>query len=117
MPKYINADDYKKLIEEEKAEVGPIEDKFENGCKLGMAIAVEILDEMPSADVVEVVRCKDCMYAIPDGKEYLCSAMTNPNYCQADCFCNYGERKESKIKKCFDIPKEVAEEVIQNGRY
>lgn len=52
-------------------------------------------------DLVAVVRCKDCKYAMtgiayPYDKIYLCSAMTNPNYRQADDYCSYGEKKETE---------------------
>ena len=49
-------------------------------------------------DLVAVVRCKDCQYARPEGREnvYICAAKTNPNYCWADDYCSCGERKETK---------------------
>ena len=52
------------------------------------------------ADVVEVVRCKDCEHYKPQPKyknsetKYCCrSAYVRVN---ADDFCSYGERKEEK---------------------
>ena len=50
-------------------------------------------------DVVEVVRCKDCIYGTENGewcgrKVYLCSAMTNPNEFYGDFYCESGERKD-----------------------
>lgn len=53
MRKYINANDYKELIEREKAECYPLDDEFEDGCRTGLGIAVEVIDEMPAADVIE----------------------------------------------------------------
>ena len=35
------------------------------------------------------------------------------NYCP-NCGADMRERKESKIKKCFDIPKEVAERLLED---
>lgn len=56
----------------------------------------EVLDDTPTADVVEVVRCKDCRmaeeYLMVDGW-YYCNnneLSHKPNH-----FCSYGERKES----------------------
>ena len=48
------------------------------------------------ADVVEVVRCKDCIYNFKSDTEgyFVCSAMTNLNYVPLNHFCSYGERKE-----------------------
>lgn len=49
--------------------------------------------DIPSADVVEVVRCKDCIYyhkklGIGFGKCSKCTLMPYP-----EDFCSYGERK------------------------
>ena len=56
------------------------------------------IDEIPTADVVEVVRCKDCKHftegMIGDDLEYFCkltSGMVNP---APDFYCSYGERRE-----------------------
>lgn len=60
--------------------------------------AANMLDEIPSADVVEVVRCKDCNYWVRlDGDD--------DHYCRLDCglqgivaeedFCSYGERRDN----------------------
>lgn len=68
---------------------------------------VDIMVEVPAADVVEVVRCKDCKYAcinsfsaasgivackfLADKSDGIFYAM------QQDDFCRYGERKEGLI--------------------
>lgn len=56
--------------------------------------AIECLELMPAADVVEVVRCKDCTYC--DGQEDLCGNI----YCRLhdgrfdkDGYCSYGKRE------------------------
>lgn len=41
-------------------------------------------------DIVEVVRCKDCKFFISD----ICRHDFAMNFCRADDFCSYGERKE-----------------------
>ena len=58
----------------------------------------ELLEDTPTADVVEVVRCKDCKYWQDN----------NGGYPHEECrwgkgetpdaydFCSYGERKEKK---------------------
>lgn len=51
---------------------------------------------IPAADVVEVVRCKDCEHA----KEYknnffCCYYPVTPKSVSSDDFCSYGERKDS----------------------
>ena len=62
-----------------------------------------IIDATPTADVVEVVRCKDCKHH-PDnggecdrsithtGRDYVCEVNTY-RYIGID-YCSYGERKE-----------------------
>ena len=69
-------------------------------------IAIQNIKDIPSSDVVEVVRCKDCKYfdtgycGIPFiGKK------VNPNY-----YCSYGERKDEE-----DIDESVIAEWICLG--
>lgn len=59
-----------------------------------------LLDAVPSADVVEVVRCKDCKYLKPFASQYGAG-----QFCECPCsfggqgikkpndYCSYGERK------------------------
>lgn len=54
------------------------------------------LKKIPAADVVPVVRCKDCKYAYINSFSAtsgvaLCSS--NAKVMQQDDFCSYGERK------------------------
>lgn len=56
---------------------------------------VKQINEAPTADVVEVVRCKDCEYW-ENGKDYepYCNHFGNMmTDTKADDFCSYGERK------------------------
>lgn len=67
-------------------------------------IVKRAIEDAPAADVVEVVRCKDCKFFIPDAEldhnEYpniieadgLCNGSLKFTY--ADDFCSCGERKE-----------------------
>jgi len=101
MPKYINVDDYKELIEREKAEVNLIGYKFEDGCKIGLGIAIEVIDEMPSADVVEVKHgewvddyCSECGCDIPAYiEDWHWKKDMNAKYCP-NCGAYMRERKE-----------------------
>lgn len=73
--------------------------------------AADLLKYVPAADVVEVVRCKDCIYAKPyerqDGETGYYCQNNNSTFRygtnwerlyepirEADGFCSYGERKE-----------------------
>lgn len=56
----------------------------------------ELVADVPTADVVEVVRCKDCVncthlvYEYDRTEEWWCGAKE----VLPDGFCNYGERRE-----------------------
>ena len=61
--------------------------------------AESVVRSMPKADVVDVVRCKDCVYWDGMGYKGLCEAPMNGlvrEYTDDDSFCSYGERKEQK---------------------
>lgn len=61
-----------------------------------------IINEIPPADVVEVVRCKDCIHnhehETPFGSKYHICNINNLAFTQyADFYCAYGERREDGI--------------------
>lgn len=48
------------------------------------------ISELPTADVAEVVRCKDCKYG-----DYMVCLRTNDGFWRKETdFCSYGERME-----------------------
>ena len=52
-----------------------------------------LIEKQPAADVVEVVRCKDCKWRNTGGCIYNCvNAVPREDY----DFCSDGERRESK---------------------
>lgn len=70
----------------------------------------ELLEDTPAADVVEVVRCKDCKYSRPRNKSekniyfedvLICESCEMADepcaVCETD-FCSYGELKEREGK-------------------
>lgn len=82
-------------------------DVFGMGVQFGVDHAIAVLNEAPAANVVEVVRCRDCILYEPN---YLPGLRKNDNYgiCtrykflteeyslrfETD-FCSYGTRKET----------------------
>lgn len=82
---------------------------FESGdIRYGIIVAIDILKKQtPAADVVEVVRCKDCKYCEvfyplkEEGEEaikaHYCK-LYNSNRKQID-FCSYGVKKECADQK------------------
>ena len=55
---------------------------------------IDHIEAMPAADMVEVVRCKDCKFSqfIPHNGKYSCCKFMIPRLEQD--FCSSGERKE-----------------------
>lgn len=62
---------------------------FDRGAKF----ILEKLDALPTADVVEVVRCGKCIYANFDGT--ICHYDVGRDV-KPDHYCGYGERKCDK---------------------
>lgn len=67
------------------------------------AIVKNAIESAPAADVVEVVRCKDCQYCVErhyeeDGEQpYIKLTCKWSSYSHSpNDFCSYGERKEQK---------------------
>ena len=71
-------------------------------------VYVQDIDEAPTVDAVEVVRCKDCCHGITDEEEPgMCKCVESAEYESEsgfwlgfveyhtpDFFCAYGERKD-----------------------
>ena len=59
----------------------------------GVEAVLEYAEQLPKADVVEVVRCKDCRHSeiCPDAVLW-CNE--NNRLISGEAFCSYGERKE-----------------------
>ena len=57
----------------------------------------ELLEDTPAADVVDVIRCKDCKYAFHHPLGYIYCHRDGRNAYEMvfkkDSFCSYGERK------------------------
>lgn len=64
------------------------------------AVLCEEIRKIPAADVVEVVRCKDCVHYKQNQystDEYMmCKRWCDWLPTDPDDFCSYGERKEQK---------------------
>ena len=60
---------------------------------------------IPTSDVVEVVRCKDCKYYMRLGRfGCFCRRRIKSNIeyrIRVDDFCSYGKRKEGELKKKY----------------
>ncbi len=97
MSEYIERE---KLLEElEKIPV-----YFDSGdTRYGIEIAIDQIKKQPTADVIEVVRCKDCEYYTPikhqstkwKSKTFYCTRNANMKMNEND-FCSCAKLKELK---------------------
>lgn len=60
-------------------------------------VFLDKIEGAPTADVIPIVRCKDCKYRNPDG--YKCRR--DNLWHDSDDFCSYGRRKD-EISKATD---------------
>ncbi len=101
MAEYIEREKAFKLIKEQKEkETGA----YSRGKNKGLIIAGSIINNkevLPAADVVEVVRCKECKHFIASNPSYCKYHTDNASYSDEACwvteidFCSYGERRET----------------------
>ena len=71
-------------------------DEYTTGIWDGCLYDAKLIDEAPTVDAVEVVRCKDCKHRGSN----LCPMETVELYpwfgTKNDAFCSYGERREGE---------------------
>ena len=63
----------------------------------GIDIAWNKIDQAPTVDAVEVVRCKDCKFGDLDSEPHdamVCMRTKDGFWRSGNDFCSYGERKE-----------------------
>lgn len=93
MSKYINTEQIEQYLHRE--EHGTPDERWRPESEFA-----RIIECIPSADVVEVVRCKDCKNSVCVGECYFCLKQYNkrgqPNVVKTDGFCDAGERKETE---------------------
>ena len=104
MARYIDADKALEKIKE-FCRIKPSGDTFtdhfalfaENNAK---QILEEVIKELPTADVAEVVRCRNCMHCEIvidqfDNDWYFCKKTKDNAEVKPDDFCSYGERRDT----------------------
>ena len=88
----IDANEFVKQLEEEFH--GMVSDS-----ELKVYQIISRIEEQPTEDAVEVVRCKDCKWYAPnnEGSWIGCAFDTRhpDDVPKADDFCSYGERKDN----------------------
>ena len=94
MPRYINVD---KIIEHLNDEIEGCGDcdvysqPVVYGTRLGLEYSKSLVETAETADVVQVVRCKDC--TVPRNQWTGCPIL-NGLVTPPDFYCSYGERKK-----------------------
>ena len=94
----------KRLIYAEDALVGlqyisMFGDVNDNMIQGAMRLARSKIENAPTVDAVEVVRCKDCDFRAFDDvcQEYYCDCVNGVNGpIEDNYFCSYGERKDNE---------------------
>ena len=99
MARYIDADKLRNRVKIQTNPYGKPTLEYASGLKV-----LVMIDQEPTADVVEVVRCKDCKWYQESeilAPNKFCFRLKHPvedrqigyNF-SPDAFCSYGERKE-----------------------
>lgn len=73
-----------------------VHDEYSKGLFHGCETDMSLIDEIPAANVVEVVRCKNCKYCDYKPSVIGCACFKDGllrNMKEND-FCSYGERRE-----------------------
>lgn len=87
--RYIDADEFWNNRPEN---LDPKMSEFNRGWVAYAKAIRECLDETPTADVVEVVRCKDCSWY--NSFTVSCGNTRGMFYANPNGYCSYGERRE-----------------------
>ena len=96
MPEYIEREALLAELEDEIDFVSPFYNAEQNQYfTMGLRCAYRDAQRFPAADVVEVVRCKDC--AIPHNRFTGCPKL-NGLIPPENHFCSFGERKEGNTE-------------------
>ena len=99
MSRYIDAD---KIISHLNDEIEGCEDcdvcfrPVTYGTRLGLEYSKSIVETAETANVVQVVRCKDC--AVPHNQWTGCPKL-NGLLTSPDFYCSYGERRKEDEEK------------------
>ncbi len=100
---YISRDE---MIEQTKARIVIGAPRYNDGIRT----AIEVATSIPTADVVEVVRCRECYFRELDGADVpVCTGAMAYSYTSDDWFCADGKPKDggNKMKNEYIIRDEA----------
>lgn len=97
MARLIDAD---KLLEIYKKWIPQLSSKEDEGDRRGVETCIVVLEDMPTMDAVEVVRCKDCLYSRERYGHIECihGVSYRNTWNKPDFYCSYGERKDGEAE-------------------
>ena len=72
--------------------------EWTKGYRNALEAVLEMIDEQPKVEAVEVVRCKGCKHYYHSAKEIGWRCELNKQVWHKDDFCFYGERKDNERK-------------------
>lgn len=98
MSRYIDAEALLKDLKEELEIDSPMLNEVENKwIDKGIRIAIKDVKRFPTADVVEVVRCRDCKYSeIDENGNTWCTFYNGKIREMPNGYCWHGERRENE---------------------
>ena len=94
MARYIDREKLLELINEDCKYKNPT-NEYTRGCNDVCDWAIKTIKNIPTADVVKVVRCKECIHRDPEDKKCDCSFQARGGIfpMEDDDFCSYGKRR------------------------
>ena len=92
MSRYIDVTDIAKQIADFKRGINSPNSDYMTGYICALSVTEGMIADAPAADVVEVVRCKDCKHYIASYCTRDIKGRTNMFYMTENDYCSYGER-------------------------
>ena len=90
MSRYIDADE--------------LERKYMSADYMDNDTAYDVIAEIDTAPHIDIVRCKDCKWSSPNGKNGCAlvpfARINDRHYMYADDYCSYGERESEPLDYC-----------------
>lgn len=90
MSRYIDADNLIKKMQERYNDLSSGDGYYDHFTQ-GYGDALSTVENEPTADVAEVVRCKECKFYSVNGH---CGVL---GFCEPDEFCSRGERRKDNV--------------------
>ena len=107
MAEYKNVAELTKQIADFKKAVNSPNSDYMTGYLCALSVTEGIIASIPTADVVEVVRCEDCIHKFDINGRCMCNINATENFgewcgltaTRKDHFCSYGEKRSEDNAK------------------